>query len=157
MIRRPPRSTHCISSAASDVYKRQGINAEYMGDQLPNLSFMLRTLEELSIMNTAAQTISNPFVVQQLPEIQQIITKNKNWKEIADYQKANYFNLNPEQQFQEMKKFAELYGESVIEGLVDGFKCKQCNKEASKRCSRCKQAWYCSCLLYTSPSPRDQA
>eukprot|EP00825_Cyclidium_porcatum_P041251 TRINITY_DN537_c0_g1_i5.p2 TRINITY_DN537_c0_g1~~TRINITY_DN537_c0_g1_i5.p2 ORF type:complete len:157 (-),score=38.62 TRINITY_DN537_c0_g1_i5:31-501(-) len=33
MIRRPPRSTHCISSAASDVYKRQGINAEYMGAQ----------------------------------------------------------------------------------------------------------------------------
>eukprot|EP00825_Cyclidium_porcatum_P011901 TRINITY_DN16161_c0_g1_i1.p3 TRINITY_DN16161_c0_g1~~TRINITY_DN16161_c0_g1_i1.p3 ORF type:complete len:113 (-),score=15.99 TRINITY_DN16161_c0_g1_i1:680-1018(-) len=23
MLRRPPRSTHCISSAASDVYKRQ--------------------------------------------------------------------------------------------------------------------------------------
>eukprot|EP00826_Nyctotherus_ovalis_P052653 TRINITY_DN6722_c0_g1_i1.p2 TRINITY_DN6722_c0_g1~~TRINITY_DN6722_c0_g1_i1.p2 ORF type:complete len:111 (+),score=18.79 TRINITY_DN6722_c0_g1_i1:29-334(+) len=28
MIRRPPRSTHCISSAASDVYKRQGISYE---------------------------------------------------------------------------------------------------------------------------------
>ena len=27
MIRRPPRSTHCISSAASDVYKRQKDNA----------------------------------------------------------------------------------------------------------------------------------
>eukprot|EP00826_Nyctotherus_ovalis_P058874 TRINITY_DN8134_c0_g1_i17.p1 TRINITY_DN8134_c0_g1~~TRINITY_DN8134_c0_g1_i17.p1 ORF type:complete len:215 (+),score=87.06 TRINITY_DN8134_c0_g1_i17:25-645(+) len=26
MIRRPPRSTHCISSAASDVYKRQVLN-----------------------------------------------------------------------------------------------------------------------------------
>eukprot|EP00826_Nyctotherus_ovalis_P039253 TRINITY_DN3759_c0_g1_i4.p1 TRINITY_DN3759_c0_g1~~TRINITY_DN3759_c0_g1_i4.p1 ORF type:complete len:140 (+),score=11.00 TRINITY_DN3759_c0_g1_i4:25-420(+) len=26
MIRRPPRSTHCISSAASDVYKRQSLN-----------------------------------------------------------------------------------------------------------------------------------
>ena len=26
MIRRPPRSTHCISSAASDVYKRQGVD-----------------------------------------------------------------------------------------------------------------------------------
>ena len=26
MIRRPPRSTHCISSAASDVYKRQNNN-----------------------------------------------------------------------------------------------------------------------------------
>eukprot|EP00830_Metopus_es_P015585 TRINITY_DN4531_c0_g2_i1.p1 TRINITY_DN4531_c0_g2~~TRINITY_DN4531_c0_g2_i1.p1 ORF type:complete len:347 (+),score=82.46 TRINITY_DN4531_c0_g2_i1:2-1042(+) len=31
MIRRPPRSTLDRSSAASDVYKRQGINAEYMG------------------------------------------------------------------------------------------------------------------------------
>eukprot|EP00826_Nyctotherus_ovalis_P051005 TRINITY_DN632_c0_g6_i2.p1 TRINITY_DN632_c0_g6~~TRINITY_DN632_c0_g6_i2.p1 ORF type:complete len:151 (+),score=23.19 TRINITY_DN632_c0_g6_i2:3-455(+) len=28
MIRRPPRSTHCISSAASDVYKRQPLKAE---------------------------------------------------------------------------------------------------------------------------------
>jgi len=28
MIRRPPRSTHCISSAASDVYKRQILGPE---------------------------------------------------------------------------------------------------------------------------------
>eukprot|EP00826_Nyctotherus_ovalis_P050172 TRINITY_DN6126_c0_g1_i4.p1 TRINITY_DN6126_c0_g1~~TRINITY_DN6126_c0_g1_i4.p1 ORF type:complete len:207 (+),score=49.12 TRINITY_DN6126_c0_g1_i4:38-622(+) len=28
MIRRPPRSTHCISSAASDVYKRQVVFSE---------------------------------------------------------------------------------------------------------------------------------
>ena len=33
MIRRPPRSTHCISSAASDVYKRQDENcAELEGN-----------------------------------------------------------------------------------------------------------------------------
>ena len=31
MIRRPPRSTHCISSAASDVYKRQ---ADDYGDEV---------------------------------------------------------------------------------------------------------------------------
>eukprot|EP00825_Cyclidium_porcatum_P020561 TRINITY_DN2324_c0_g1_i1.p1 TRINITY_DN2324_c0_g1~~TRINITY_DN2324_c0_g1_i1.p1 ORF type:complete len:178 (-),score=25.16 TRINITY_DN2324_c0_g1_i1:167-700(-) len=31
MIRRPPRSTHCISSAASDVYKRQ---AQHVGADL---------------------------------------------------------------------------------------------------------------------------
>eukprot|EP00825_Cyclidium_porcatum_P006200 TRINITY_DN13051_c0_g1_i4.p1 TRINITY_DN13051_c0_g1~~TRINITY_DN13051_c0_g1_i4.p1 ORF type:complete len:168 (+),score=47.30 TRINITY_DN13051_c0_g1_i4:94-597(+) len=28
MIRRPPRSTHCISSAASDVYKRQELQLQ---------------------------------------------------------------------------------------------------------------------------------
>jgi len=31
MIRRPPRSTHCISSAASDVYKRQYLNILNLG------------------------------------------------------------------------------------------------------------------------------
>eukprot|EP00825_Cyclidium_porcatum_P006075 TRINITY_DN12989_c0_g1_i1.p1 TRINITY_DN12989_c0_g1~~TRINITY_DN12989_c0_g1_i1.p1 ORF type:complete len:115 (-),score=21.33 TRINITY_DN12989_c0_g1_i1:688-1032(-) len=30
MIRRPPRSTHCISSAASDVYKRQAISLNFL-------------------------------------------------------------------------------------------------------------------------------
>eukprot|EP00826_Nyctotherus_ovalis_P052257 TRINITY_DN6602_c0_g1_i13.p4 TRINITY_DN6602_c0_g1~~TRINITY_DN6602_c0_g1_i13.p4 ORF type:complete len:139 (-),score=52.73 TRINITY_DN6602_c0_g1_i13:1542-1937(-) len=31
MIRRPPRSTHCISSAASDVYKRQDVRIGVCG------------------------------------------------------------------------------------------------------------------------------
>eukprot|EP00826_Nyctotherus_ovalis_P012773 TRINITY_DN13401_c0_g1_i20.p2 TRINITY_DN13401_c0_g1~~TRINITY_DN13401_c0_g1_i20.p2 ORF type:complete len:111 (-),score=15.40 TRINITY_DN13401_c0_g1_i20:734-1042(-) len=34
MIRRPPRSTHCISSAASDVYKRQMWNSLSTGNFL---------------------------------------------------------------------------------------------------------------------------
>eukprot|EP00825_Cyclidium_porcatum_P017280 TRINITY_DN20026_c0_g1_i2.p5 TRINITY_DN20026_c0_g1~~TRINITY_DN20026_c0_g1_i2.p5 ORF type:complete len:102 (-),score=35.55 TRINITY_DN20026_c0_g1_i2:644-949(-) len=33
MIRRPPRSTHCISSAASDVYKRQVSTQSTWGQQ----------------------------------------------------------------------------------------------------------------------------
>ena len=32
MIRRPPRSTHCISSAASDVYKRQDVLFPQIGE-----------------------------------------------------------------------------------------------------------------------------
>ena len=32
MIRRPPRSTHCISSAASDVYKRQDLWVDELVD-----------------------------------------------------------------------------------------------------------------------------
>ena len=33
MIRRPPRSTHCISSAASDVYKRQDLHFDAITPQ----------------------------------------------------------------------------------------------------------------------------
>ena len=35
MIRRPPRSTHCISSAASDVYKRQVLHLNKLESPSP--------------------------------------------------------------------------------------------------------------------------
>eukprot|EP01118_Nematostelium_gracile_P001329 TRINITY_DN1136_c0_g1_i1.p1 TRINITY_DN1136_c0_g1~~TRINITY_DN1136_c0_g1_i1.p1 ORF type:complete len:302 (-),score=64.16 TRINITY_DN1136_c0_g1_i1:80-985(-) len=47
MIRRPPRSTPIKSSAASDVYKRQGINAEY-GEFSRESSMAHTTGEKLS-------------------------------------------------------------------------------------------------------------
>eukprot|EP00825_Cyclidium_porcatum_P016801 TRINITY_DN1970_c0_g1_i2.p1 TRINITY_DN1970_c0_g1~~TRINITY_DN1970_c0_g1_i2.p1 ORF type:complete len:425 (+),score=16.89 TRINITY_DN1970_c0_g1_i2:121-1395(+) len=43
MIRRPPRSTHCISSAASDVYKRQvSTQSTWEGSGTDKKSFALR-------------------------------------------------------------------------------------------------------------------
>eukprot|EP00826_Nyctotherus_ovalis_P032605 TRINITY_DN2626_c0_g5_i2.p1 TRINITY_DN2626_c0_g5~~TRINITY_DN2626_c0_g5_i2.p1 ORF type:complete len:334 (-),score=98.46 TRINITY_DN2626_c0_g5_i2:22-999(-) len=41
MIRRPPRSTHCISSAASDVYKRQEIHRGIASANAKKLSLKL--------------------------------------------------------------------------------------------------------------------
>ena len=43
MIRRPPRSTHCISSAASDVYKRQD---KYSAKTVKNISSLDGKLRE---------------------------------------------------------------------------------------------------------------
>eukprot|EP00826_Nyctotherus_ovalis_P041919 TRINITY_DN4271_c0_g1_i1.p1 TRINITY_DN4271_c0_g1~~TRINITY_DN4271_c0_g1_i1.p1 ORF type:complete len:194 (+),score=41.22 TRINITY_DN4271_c0_g1_i1:30-611(+) len=43
MIRRPPRSTHCISSAASDVYKRQGFYSASQERQRALKSFVLKS------------------------------------------------------------------------------------------------------------------
>jgi len=65
MIRRPPRSTHCISSAASDVYKRQALYYK-AGGALPwkaeglnpetcfiGISFYRHLLEESFEMHTS--------------------------------------------------------------------------------------------------------
>eukprot|EP00825_Cyclidium_porcatum_P010044 TRINITY_DN15145_c0_g1_i1.p1 TRINITY_DN15145_c0_g1~~TRINITY_DN15145_c0_g1_i1.p1 ORF type:complete len:385 (+),score=48.91 TRINITY_DN15145_c0_g1_i1:143-1297(+) len=57
MIRRPPRSTHCISSAASDVYKRQVSTQSTWGKQLFVLAeIQIRTfspeiIEDLQLEN----------------------------------------------------------------------------------------------------------
>eukprot|EP00825_Cyclidium_porcatum_P043269 TRINITY_DN6098_c0_g1_i5.p1 TRINITY_DN6098_c0_g1~~TRINITY_DN6098_c0_g1_i5.p1 ORF type:complete len:401 (+),score=117.11 TRINITY_DN6098_c0_g1_i5:721-1923(+) len=59
MIRRPPRSTHCISSAASDVYKRQdeqyereseiksaGFTKEKFGQKVLDLQYFIELLKK---------------------------------------------------------------------------------------------------------------
>jgi hypothetical protein len=42
---------------------------EVLLDQIPNLSAMLRSLEELSMMNVPSNLTTNPFVVQQVPVV----------------------------------------------------------------------------------------
>eukprot|EP00826_Nyctotherus_ovalis_P026242 TRINITY_DN2051_c0_g1_i1.p1 TRINITY_DN2051_c0_g1~~TRINITY_DN2051_c0_g1_i1.p1 ORF type:complete len:253 (+),score=75.79 TRINITY_DN2051_c0_g1_i1:25-759(+) len=48
MIRRPPRSTHCISSAASDVYKRQEEKKEEQ-EKIKLLIKMVSPIEEFEL------------------------------------------------------------------------------------------------------------
>lgn len=116
---------------------------EILLDQIPQLADMLRSLEELSIMQVQPIPRTN-MVVQQMPEIRQAICKGQNWRQIAERQKAEYFQQDEAALKEDMKRLAEFYSNSIFEGLVDGFKCEKCSKEATKRCSRCKKVWYCS-------------
>ena len=79
MIRRPPRSTHCISSAASDVYKRQAEVAAALAatrEELAQTQEALRSLRdgmggtvgEDGLAQTASQAqLSQVRVVAPLP------------------------------------------------------------------------------------------
>eukprot|EP00826_Nyctotherus_ovalis_P061160 TRINITY_DN8673_c0_g1_i3.p2 TRINITY_DN8673_c0_g1~~TRINITY_DN8673_c0_g1_i3.p2 ORF type:complete len:151 (+),score=42.20 TRINITY_DN8673_c0_g1_i3:22-453(+) len=55
MIRRPPRSTHCISSAASDVYKRQVLKNAQLNEQSRKLGELSLQFEELKISKEKIQ------------------------------------------------------------------------------------------------------
>lgn len=118
---------------------------ELIIDQIPNLSDVLKTLEQMSIMNTNAQSTRNPFVVQQLPELRRSITEGRDWQAIAEYQLSTYFTKESEAaEFDDLVKFAEMYSGTNIDALSEGFKCAHCLKTATQRCSRCKSVWYCS-------------
>ena len=57
MIRRPPRSTHCISSAASDVYKRQHLLLTGLSSLLTSKYYQLPT--NYSTLTAAPTTLSS--------------------------------------------------------------------------------------------------
>eukprot|EP00825_Cyclidium_porcatum_P013660 TRINITY_DN17231_c0_g1_i1.p1 TRINITY_DN17231_c0_g1~~TRINITY_DN17231_c0_g1_i1.p1 ORF type:complete len:107 (+),score=31.13 TRINITY_DN17231_c0_g1_i1:105-425(+) len=106
MIRRPPRSTHCISSAASDVYKRQ------------------------DIFNTKIQSVEE---VEKLTKIQILdgIIHSKYKESMPTLKSPN-------------------------SGIAESFRLLKANLRNILETSAhvlCVD----TCLLYTSPSPRDQA
>eukprot|EP00831_Metopus_contortus_P010586 TRINITY_DN14128_c0_g1_i1.p1 TRINITY_DN14128_c0_g1~~TRINITY_DN14128_c0_g1_i1.p1 ORF type:complete len:157 (+),score=35.91 TRINITY_DN14128_c0_g1_i1:97-567(+) len=146
MIRRPPRSTQGVSSAASDVYKRQGINAEYMG--LPPDSsdcFCQYTLP----------FPSSTFITQKVKGINTDPDFNYDQDHSYDYMSEGKIKF-----FEEFAIQVKLFGytKKVVKG-------KKYNPSAIKRkkvlteVDRCDKSECCkmlqSCLLYTSPSPRD--
>eukprot|EP00825_Cyclidium_porcatum_P004233 TRINITY_DN11971_c0_g1_i1.p2 TRINITY_DN11971_c0_g1~~TRINITY_DN11971_c0_g1_i1.p2 ORF type:complete len:101 (+),score=21.79 TRINITY_DN11971_c0_g1_i1:81-383(+) len=75
MIRRPPRSTHCISSAASDVYKRQ-IESKYS-----------HLLEAASNIQQAIDAI----IDEQLEEIRVYVNSR-----VSNFSKINLVVIQPE-------------------------------------------------------------
>eukprot|EP00825_Cyclidium_porcatum_P031837 TRINITY_DN33784_c0_g1_i1.p4 TRINITY_DN33784_c0_g1~~TRINITY_DN33784_c0_g1_i1.p4 ORF type:complete len:110 (+),score=38.80 TRINITY_DN33784_c0_g1_i1:99-428(+) len=109
MIRRPPRSTHCISSAASDVYKRQLV--KYSKESLVN----------------DQKKINEQFQVNEL--IEKLMEDNAAKQKAIDRRKL----------FQQLPQLPEDIKQFHLEHM-------ELEQQKSK-----------DCLLYTSPSPRDQA
>ena len=43
-----------------------------------------------------------------------------------------------------MKDLMNLYSSEMLDEFMEDPRCGNCGKEAMKRCSRCKNQWYCS-------------
>eukprot|EP00825_Cyclidium_porcatum_P047674 TRINITY_DN7795_c0_g1_i3.p2 TRINITY_DN7795_c0_g1~~TRINITY_DN7795_c0_g1_i3.p2 ORF type:complete len:129 (-),score=43.10 TRINITY_DN7795_c0_g1_i3:95-481(-) len=128
MIRRPPRSTHCISSAASDVYKRQVSTQSTWDDQHQDMRnvWVVIPPKEYAHKNTIR------FIDEYMTKV---IVDLKSFSLIYD--------INDKLDF--VKKF----GMPTIPMEI---------KNNTENVSSSKLPDYSmNCLLYTSPSPRDQA
>ena len=89
-------------------------------------------------------TTQNAFVVQTMPEIRERIMKGKNWPEICRYQLENQFSDDGRGAKKDMERMMKLYTSEVFEDFLEDPKCQECGELATQRCSRCKNAWYCS-------------
>lgn len=72
------------------------------------------------------------------------IMRDRDWKDIADYQIRKFFNKNEESVKEDMERIMKLYNSEVYEQFMDDPKCANCGKTATQRCSKCKNQWYCS-------------
>lgn len=86
------------------------------------------------------------LVLEQIPEIwERLKQQNKGmWQAIAKHQLQHVFSPSEHDLRQQAARWAETYRLDVLEAVApERPRCAYCGAEASKRCSRCQNEWYC--------------
>lgn len=124
---------------------------EHVLDQIAPLVELRRWLCHLSI-SSQSSNVQKPVIVEVIPQIKSSILEKhrKKWKKLAKHQAKSMFTKDI-QQIQSIAKI--LSGAYDLDKLdyVDPRRCFLCKGTASKRCSKCKEAWYCNryeCLTF---------
>ncbi|XP_006511693.1 zinc finger MYND domain-containing protein 10 isoform X1 [Mus musculus] len=139
------RARYCLTSfAKGQLLKLQAFLTDTLLDQLPNLADLKGFLAHLSLAET--QPPKKDLVLEQIPEIwDRLERENKGkWQAIAKHQLQHVFSLSEKDLRQQAQRWAETYRLDVLEAVApERPRCGYCNAEASKRCSRCQNVWYC--------------
>jgi hypothetical protein len=118
-------------------------------DQLPLLRELKRLIEELSIMAPPPPTASSLAIIEQVPEMRERIIKDANYNAIAEKQKRDVFANDEAARQRDIARLAATYSLDKFEELLpsgpscgaDG--CGVSKPGEMKRCSRCRNEWYC--------------
>ncbi|XP_064633011.1 zinc finger MYND domain-containing protein 10-like [Lineus longissimus] len=128
----------------NSILKLRRYLTEVMLDQIPALVDMQRYLETLSMMEPPVA--KRELVLEQVPEIRDRILNQYagKWKTIAKKQAKTFFSPTVASMKAQAERLAATYNFDVLEGLLsEPPRCVVCGEQATKRCSRCRNEWYC--------------
>ncbi|NXW88013.1 ZMY10 protein, partial [Alopecoenas beccarii] len=139
------RKYHFNGFNKSQLLKLRAFLTDILIDQLPNLVEMQRFLSRLAVTEPAPPT--KDLVLEQVPVIRDhILKKNaRKWEAIAKHQVKQVFSPTEEELKLQARRWAQTYSLDMMEALApDKPRCRVCGVEAAKRCSRCRNEWYCT-------------
>ncbi|NXL32144.1 ZMY10 protein, partial [Glaucidium brasilianum] len=139
------RKYHFDDFNKSQLLKLRAFLTDVLMDQLPNLVEMQRFLSHLAVTEPAPP--KTDLILEQVPVIwDHILKKNRGkWEAIAKYQVKHVFSPTEEELKLQARRWAQTYSLDMMEALApDKPRCRVCGAEAAKRCSRCRNEWYCT-------------
>ncbi|NXF57335.1 ZMY10 protein, partial [Ciccaba nigrolineata] len=139
------RKYHFDGFNKSQLLKLRAFLTDVLMDQLPNLVEMQRFLSHLAVTEPAPP--KKDLILEQVPIIwDHILKKNTGkWEAIAKHQVKCVFSPTEEELKLQARRWAQTYSLDMMEALApDKPRCRVCGAEAAKRCSRCRNEWYCT-------------
>nr|XP_025045284.1 zinc finger MYND domain-containing protein 10 [Pelodiscus sinensis] len=128
----------------SQLLKLRAFLTDVLIDQLPNLVEMQRFLSHLAV--TEPGPPKKDLILEQVPVIRDRIAQENagKWQAIAKHQVKHMFSPSEDELKGLACRWAQTYNLDVMEALApEKPKCGLCGLEATKRCSRCQNEWYC--------------
>ncbi|NXL47031.1 ZMY10 protein, partial [Podilymbus podiceps] len=139
------RKYHFDGFNKSQVLKLRAFLTDVLIDQLPNLVELQRFLSHLAV--TEPVPPKKDVILEQVPVIwDHILKKNAGkWEAVAKHQVKLIFSPTEEELKLQARRWAQTYSLDMMEALApDKPRCRVCGAEAAKRCSRCRNEWYCT-------------
>ncbi|NXX79676.1 ZMY10 protein, partial [Urocolius indicus] len=139
------RKYHFDGFNKGQLLKLRAFLTDILIDQLPNLLEMQRFLSHLAVTEPAPP--KKDLVLEQVPVIWDHIHKKHmgKWEAIAKHQVKHVFSPTEEELKLQARRWAQTYSLDMMEALApDKPRCRVCGTEAAKRCSRCRNEWYCT-------------
>uniref|UniRef100_A0A671FWQ5 Zinc finger MYND domain-containing protein 10 n=1 Tax=Rhinolophus ferrumequinum TaxID=59479 RepID=A0A671FWQ5_RHIFE len=139
------RARYCITSfVKGQLLKLRAFLTDTLLDQLPNLADLQGFLAQLALAEP--QPPKKDLVLEQIPGIwERLQQENRGkWQAIAKHQLQQMFSPSEQDLRLQARRWAETYRLDVLEAVApERPRCAYCSAEASKRCSRCQNEWYC--------------
>ncbi|XP_025231476.1 zinc finger MYND domain-containing protein 10 isoform X2 [Theropithecus gelada] len=139
------QARYCLTSfAKGQLLKLRAFLTDTLLDQLPNLAHLQSFLAHLALTET--QPPKKDLVLEQIPEIWERLERENRgkWQAIAKHQLQHVFSPSEQDLRLQAQRWAETYRLDVLEAVApERPRCAYCSAEASKRCSRCQNEWYC--------------
>ncbi|KYN04629.1 PREDICTED: zinc finger MYND domain-containing protein 10 [Cyphomyrmex costatus] len=130
----------------SQLSKLQKHLHEDILDQIAPLIELKRWLAYLNISPMMPSSNSTcPVLVEVIPQIKSTILEkyHKKWKKLARHQSKYLFTTDTSYIKEAAQILSDVYDLEKLD-YIETKKCSLCQEPSKKRCSRCKEVWYCS-------------
>ncbi|KAH3764789.1 zinc finger MYND domain protein [Pelomyxa schiedti] len=138
---------HFTTSKKAAIMRCQRHITEVLIDQIPLLSELRRFLDELALFDPPVTApAASLIMVHQECTLKKSFITNVDWDALRRHTLSNMFTITLEEKSRHIDSLASVFTSTQFEDLSrKGTKtCALCGSAASKRCSRCKNEWYCS-------------